>query len=66
MDQNLIKRSLLTHTSTVIGRDLVSNVATAHITSIGVGTILIASTYTPSTFIYICIAGNYGKETELV
>ena len=36
----------LTHTSPVVGRDLISNITTAHIASIGVGTMLIASTYT--------------------
>ena len=45
----------LTHTNPVVGRDLVSKVATAHIASIGVGTILIASTYTQSTFINVCV-----------
>ena len=44
-----------THTSPVVGRDLVSKVATAHIASIVVGTILIASTYTQSTFINVCV-----------
>ena len=34
---------LLTHTCSVVGGDLVSKVATAHIASIGIGTILIAS-----------------------
>ena len=48
----------LTHTCSVVGRDLVSNIATAHIASIGVGTILIASTYTQSTFIYVCVVGS--------
>ena len=46
---------LLTHTCSVVGGDLVSIVATAHIASIRVGTILIASMNTQSTFIYICV-----------
>ena len=48
----------LTHTSPVVGRDLVSKVATTHIASIGVGTILIASMNTQSTFIYVCVVGS--------
>ena len=44
----------LTHTSSVVGRDLESKVTTAHIASIGVDTNLIASTYTQSTFINVC------------
>ena len=48
----------LTHTSPVVGRDLISNIATAHIASIGVGTILTASTYTQSTFISVCVVGS--------
>ena len=57
--------SLLTHTSSVVERDLVPRVTTAHITSIGVGTILIASTYTQSTFIYVCVMGSYITHTKL-
>ena len=45
----------LTHTRSVVGRDFVSKVTIAHIASIGVGTILIASTYTQSTVINICM-----------
>ena len=55
-----------THTSPVVGRDLVSKVATAHIASIGVGTILIASTYTQSTFINVCAVGSCIYETTHV
>ena len=44
----------LTHASSVVGRDLVSKETTAHVASNGVGTNLIASTYTLSTFIYVC------------
>ena len=44
----------LTHASSVVGRDLESKETTAHIASNGVGTNLIASTYTLSTFIYVC------------
>ena len=51
---------LLTHTCSVVGGDLISYIATAHIAFIGVGTILIASTYTQSTFIYVCVVGNCG------
>ena len=54
----LLLEYFLTHTSSVVGRDLVSKVATAHIASIGVGTILTASTYTQSTFIYVCVVGS--------
>ena len=44
----------LTHASSVVGRYLVSKVTTAHIASNGVGTNLIASTYTESTLIAVC------------
>ena len=55
----LLLEYCLTHTSSVVGRDLVSKVATAHIAFNGVGTILIASTYTQSTFImHICVMGG--------
>ena len=50
-----VMHNSLTHTSPVVGRDLISNITTAHIVSIGVGTILIASTYTQGTFIYVCV-----------
>ena len=56
----------LTHTSPVVGRDMISNIATAHIASIGVGTILIASTYTQSTFINVCAVGSCIYETTHV
>ena len=56
----LLLEYCLTHTSSVVGRDLVSKVATAHIASIGVGTILIASTYTQSTFISVCVVRSCG------
>ena len=53
----------LTHTSPVVGRVLISNITTAHIASIGVGTMLIASTYTRSTFISVCVVGSCTHET---
>ena len=58
-----VMHSSLTHTSSVVRRDLISNIATAHIASIGVGTILIASIYTQSTFIYVCVVGSCAYET---
>ena len=48
----------LTHTSSVVGRNLVSNVTTTHVASNGVGTNLTASTYTQSTFVYVCEVRN--------
>ena len=51
----LLLAYFFTHTRSIVGRDLVSKVATAHIASIGVGTILIASMNTQSTFIYVCV-----------
>ena len=47
----------LTHASSAVGRDLESKVTTAHIASNGVGANLIASTYTQSTFIAVCVVG---------
>ena len=40
------------HTPSAIRRDLVSKVATTHIASNDVGTILILSTYSQSTLVY--------------
>ena len=45
----------LTHTRSAVERDLVSKVATTHITSNDIVANLIASTYTQSTVIYICM-----------
>ena len=62
----LSMKYLLTHTCFVVGRDLVSKVTSAHIASIVVGTILITSTNTQSTFIYVCVVGSCAYDNTLV
>ena len=48
----------LTSTSSIVRIQLVSKVATTHKASIGDVTILIASTYTKSTCIHLCLRGE--------